>query len=492
MTLSPVSRGIEQALKELDLHSEVPLNDDISLEPEQFYNELGHLKHPRTGQEVPALTEYQVKVWKALHKWKRVFVVKSNKIGLTTSTLMADFQLALLPSSNRLSTRGYDTLLIGQTIQHAKEHLYTLRKMVLNSEKYGKYLVTKPTELLLRDETTKVTVLFIRNPENEMQPSRIIGLGLNNAGSILSWKNVKHIHISDPTAAEGDYTEALNAAMTRLANTDGSMIIETVPNGPQGKIYEMYQQFKDQPEKVGQFKVFEIPASEAVKAGVINQEFLDQEKQRLGVLYPQYYDGQFIAGAGNIFEPYLVDMCVQHYELAMGLNEKIMAVDPAYGSSKFAILGGEIINGVFHIKEARQFERPSPSVMLEMVASLYHRDRYSICYVDGSQPGLIQDLMMGADNRQPIVTMPVNFSQELNGMVLDAAKVVKEQKVRIHPAYSDLVTQLKTIQFNVKGVPDKNKIKFDLGDCFLMCSKHVAFGASAYKPYKFSRRGNGW
>ena len=51
--------------------------------------------------------------------------------------------------------------------------------------------------------------------------------------------------------------------MTRLANTDGTMIIETPPYGPRGKVYEIYMQSKlakgDSIE--GQFKLFTIPAT---------------------------------------------------------------------------------------------------------------------------------------------------------------------------------------------------------------------------------------
>jgi hypothetical protein len=485
---SALGRNIEAVLSKLDLKSTIPLDDVIPLEPAQFYDQLGHLKHPRTGEEVKELTDYQVSVWKALQKLKRVLVVKSNKIGLSTSTLMADFQLSLLPPSNPLSCMGYDQLLIGQTIQHAKEHLYTLRKMILNSERYSKYLVTKSTELLLRDEVTKVTVLFIRNPVNENQPSRIIGLGLSNAGSILSWKNVKHIHISDPTAAEGDYTEALNAAMTRLANTNGSMIIESVPSGPSGKLYEMHQQFNGLPEREGQFKVFEIPASEAVRAGVITQEFLDQERDRLGVLYPQYYEAKFIAGTGNIFSTYMVDLCIQHYDLTMGPGEKILAVDPAFGSSKFGVLGLENINNIWYVKEAKQFDRPSTSVMIDLIAGIMRRDGYYSCYVDSAHPGLIQDWSNGSSDgsRGPIVVFPVNFRESLDTMVPDAVKAVKEQRVRIHPAFTDLITQLKMVQYNEHGHPDKKKVSFDLGDCLLMALKNAAFGD--IHCYKFSRR----
>jgi len=47
-------------------------------------------------------------------------------------------------------------------------------------------LISKPTELLLKDEVTKVMQLFIHNPEKPHKPTRIIGLGGSNPGSIWS------------------------------------------------------------------------------------------------------------------------------------------------------------------------------------------------------------------------------------------------------------------------------------------------------------------
>lgn len=74
---------------------------------------------------VKQLAPYQLKVWRALLDQQRVLVVKTHKCGLSTSQLLADFQLAILPSSNQLSSSGYDTLLISQTKDIAKELLRT-------------------------------------------------------------------------------------------------------------------------------------------------------------------------------------------------------------------------------------------------------------------------------------------------------------------------------------------------------------------------------
>ena len=102
--------------------------------------------------------------------------------------------------------------------------------------------------------------------------------------------------------------------MTRLATTSGSMIIESPPYGPSGKLYEIYKQSKllkedkeAQQSPEGQFWVTTITAREAVAAGIIKQDFLDGERVRLAHLYPAYYEAEFMVGFGNLFLPETID-----------------------------------------------------------------------------------------------------------------------------------------------------------------------------------------
>ena len=53
-------------------------------------------------------------------------------------------------------------------------------------------------------------------------------------------------------------------------------------------------------------------------------------------------------------------------------------------------------------------------------------------------------------------------------MTINASRMVKEKQVVIHPAFTDLIADLKSVRYNSKGHPDKTKILFDLGDAFLM------------------------
>ena len=56
----------------------------------------------------------------------------------------------------------------------------------------------------------------------------------------------------------------------------------------------------------------------------------------------------------------------------------------------------------------------------------------------------------------------------------------KEKRVRFHPDIcSDLTAQLKSVEMNEKGHPDKKKLNFDLGDCYQMMANHFKFSKAS-------------
>jgi hypothetical protein len=260
----------------------------VPSDPQKFYQDFGYLLHPKTNEPITKLTPYQYNIWKDGQIYKYRLTIKSQKVGLTTSSLLEDFQKSIT------TCRGKEILIIAQSIQHAKEHLYTLRKLIISSKKYSSFLINKPNELLFRDEVTKVTVLYIKNPDNPYKPTRIIALGPKE-GSAWSWKEVKHIHMSDIAASNQiDDSGLFGAVFSRLANTDGTIHIETPPRGQRGKIWEIYSTSKLNDDDSQQFHVTEVPVSEAVKEGIITQEFLEGELKRQPLLYNQYYECEFL------------------------------------------------------------------------------------------------------------------------------------------------------------------------------------------------------
>ncbi len=108
--------------------------------------------------------------------------------------------------------------------------------------------------------------------------------------------------------------------------------------------------------------------------------------------------------------------------------------------------------------------------------------RYDKVLVDSAHPGLVTDLQ-----QRGVTVEAVNFQKELSDMTMKAAQAVKEQKVRIHPAFTEMTYQLKAVQFNEKGHPDKKQMTFDLGDCFLMGVSRL-LQANNYSIYVINRR----
>lgn len=454
----------------------LPKADQIPRDPQKFYEDFGFIIHPRTGQPAPRLTPYQYEFWKSglYHKYR--LAVKSQKIGLSTSILLEVFQHAIT------DCKGFELLVIAQSVQHAREHLYTLREMILNSQKYSPFLQTTPTDLLKQDEVSKVTMLYIKNPDNEMRPTRIIGLGGSEA-SVWSWKRVKFIHLSDIAVIKlKDYSGLISASMSRLANSDGSMIIETPPRGPQGKIYEIYNRSRqptNQEDPEGQFKVFTIPAREAVASGLISQEFLDRQRIELGAQYAQYYEAEFITGTGTCFKLEDVEATTTNYpydpapeSLPYGIST-CMGVDPGFGSSNFGICITAFVDGKARVLFADEFERPSDGEMIPIIWDLIQHYNCSKVYVDNSRPSIVKGIKLQWGERSdyenvdrelyPFMKVePIAFGhqQEHKAMLSWAKTMVERNWVAIDKRFVKLLDSLRTAT-EQEGTLDKELTAYD-------------------------------
>ena len=398
----------------------------VPKDPHQFYLWLGKIIHPLTKQEVDSYTSYQLRGWQ-LQLESDLLVVKSNKVGYSSSSLDALIQNCLLRK-----TAGYEKLIVCQTSQLAKEHLYTIRKRLIDSENGSKFLIhsIKERPYLIKGEETKIMELFIENPYNESDPSRIFGLGAS-AGSVVSWKRVNYVLASDITKSKTDYRAVLDGLSTRLANTRGRMHIETIPNGPTGRIYEMYEQILN--GDITDMKLLTITADDAVKEGVITQEYLESEKKRLGIMYDQYFNADFIVGHGNVFRPDDIKACYEQYkEPVLNTAAPIsMGIDPGFGSSKFAVTILQFEDNLFKVLYAKEWDRPSYENMVSLIAQLRYQYRPNKIFVDAAKPDFIKSLK-------------IQFSESIH--YEDIIKEAKKEKV--DPDYRMFVCP---VSFNEHG-----------------------------------------
>ena len=297
-------RRLKRELNLRDGPDPVPI--DIPRDPQKFYEDFGFLLHPRQKDAngfpalVKQLTPYQYEFWKYQGD---ALAIKSQKIGLSTSCLLEDFQFTLLPEG-----AGKDVLIIAQNEKLATDHIRTLKLMIYNSEKYSQLLLDDPATF--REEKSKASEIFVKNPFKRKAPSRIIGLGRSES-SVWSWKNVGKVHMSDVAMLEiKDQRTFFGAVYSRLANTEGIVKIETPPNGQQGEVFNIYNKskikweidpiisdtFADDPRDHGsKFKIFEYPVQLAVDSGIISQQFIDKERRHIGdALFSQLYECSFL------------------------------------------------------------------------------------------------------------------------------------------------------------------------------------------------------
>jgi hypothetical protein len=55
------------------------------------------------------------------------------------------------------------------------------------------------------------------------------------------------------------------------------------------------------------FNYTEIPASQAVDAGVIREEWLDAQRSKLGKMFSKYYECQWIVEGGKVIPDYQLE-----------------------------------------------------------------------------------------------------------------------------------------------------------------------------------------
>ena len=432
------------------------LNIQIPTDPQEFYQDFGYLLHPKTGEYVEELTDYQYKIWKNDNQAKYRVVIKSQKVGISTSVLLEDFQIALTKA------KGFDILIIAQTQAHANEHLRTLKNLILNSEKYKQFLITNPSELLLKEEKTKVGVAYIKNPDNALHPTRIIALG-SSESQIWSWKNIKHIHVSDITASKlVDDTSLFAAAFSRLANTDGTMLIETPPRRPVGKVYEIYEKYYINKEHSDLFDITIVTAQDAVNTGLITSEFLTAERERLGPLYSQFYEAEFLSVGGNVF-PY-VDI---DYAITLGEKYKHLPINPyclhlggvdfGFSSSVTAlyVLELDTENQIARIVVGKEYDKKTPSEIANEMHSLHRQISHLLWFVDGANRGAVNEVKSKYGERldwtksedvspEDNFVIPVSFGKEHKQMLEHTYHVITKRKIAIPKEYNKLISSLRT------------------------------------------------
>lgn len=253
--------------------------------------------------------------------------------------------------------------------------------------------------------------------------------------------------------------------------------VSTAGESPSGFFYDIMQEH----EKETVYKRFHfyveagLLQDKKTKTSIFSKEFIDKASEARS--FEREYLGIWGSNVGDIFNPEALDqVCSEEYEWrdSDASNNRVIGIDPAYGSSEFAIVITELQQGKKTVIYAESFQRASYLEIVEKVAELGKRFKTKKCFIDSSDPALIRDLR----DKYHFNVTGIAFNSYGQKMLNYAADHIDNLNVKIHPMFRKLKQQLMTIKFNKKGLPDKtNQTPFDLGDAFLLAMYYYKMGS---------------
>jgi len=265
----------------------------------------------------------------------------------------------------------------------------------------------------------------------------------------------------------GQQVSARHVVERYIAKTHPWSLLNSTPNAPGGMMDTIWH------EENSIYRKIELPYTVGLKYGIYSKYEIEEAMKSPS--FQREYNLRFGVGIGNIFNQALVDRSLAQYPKGPQGGIRVLNLDPAFGesetASKYGIVGGEKRGDIVYVTHAEQRARPSPDVMMDYVHQVYYEGKYHVLRIDSAWSGIIRDFAAGnpKTGRRPINADAVVFSEKLEPMTAQAPLAIQNDQVRIDPAYTDLIAQLKAIEYKKnRGIPDKDKISFDIGDAFLM------------------------
>ena len=274
-----------------------------------------------------------------------------------------------------------------------------------------------------------------------------------------------------------------------IAKTNPYLIWTSTPYLPGG----LYEQIEDEPEDECIYTRKLLLLDRALASGHYTEDSIKEWKKSPSFMREAY--GEYGYGTGDIFSN-MVDDIIEEYDINYQGGQSGTYADPAFGSSLFGIISAEKrSDGLIYITEAHEHERALPSSMIEVMKESWGRHKQA-CKIDAANSGFIREL-----KAEGIPAVPVAFGQSVpitetgkmsipkssknhtvgaktpqtdttttlkKKLPINASSMVKDKKIRIHPVFKKLISQMRAVRFDKMGGIDKSEVPFDLVDAFDM------------------------
>jgi hypothetical protein len=335
---------------------------------------------------------------------------------------------------------------------------------------------------------SKETVLNLNGCEISAYPS-------NHIDSARSLTNPKFILID-----EGDYLPKFQQEDVRhvseryIAKSDPFIVMVSTPNAPGG----LFETIEKEPFDTCIYKKMFLDYTYGI-GKIYTKEEID--KAHASPSFEREYCLKYQGLIGNVFSQASIENALKIPYNSLQINpsaKKSFGIDPAFGgTSEFAIVATQLVNGKIQVIYAESYDRPDFSDMVLEVWDLKQKcGHVSNIYVDAANPEVVQALKQEFEERYDeqwirdqfayckkhnlhiedrMFIVPVPFSVEgakslqhakwlLDEREEDGSSLIQIDRERFHK----LVTALRTAVANVYKLDKEVSVFNDILDAFRM------------------------
>ena len=344
---------------------------------------------------------------------------------------------------------------------------------------------------------SKETVLELNRVRIESYPS-------NHIDSFRSLDNPKFILLDEADFFRKSEQEEVRAVSERyIAKSNPYIILVSTPNMPEG----LMQNIENEPEESCLYHRIKLD----YRYGLSKiYSIKDIERAKQSPSFDREYDLKYLGKVGNLYSQLSIQNAIErgkNYDpdSINQLSEKYMCIDPAFSSSKFAILVAEWLKSerMINIVYAEELDHPSYEEAVDHIFMLTKQlGNIKNIGVDGSNPELIVSLKKKIDERsdwkyiqekvqhckkhslnlaQYMLVCPIVFNTEnINFFSSHSKRLLDDSRgfIAINPKFSKLITALSGAVFNEYKLDKEESPHNDLTDCFQMLTTFFKFKSS--------------
>jgi hypothetical protein len=347
--------------------------------------------------------------------------------------------------------------------------------------------------------SNKETVLDLNGVRIEVYPS-------HHLDSMRGLANVSFIFQDEADFyPPGQSKDARDISERYIGKSNPFIVLASTPNRP-GSLFDLIER-----EKENECIYHRIKLDYTYGLGKIYTKE-EIEKARQSPSFKREYDLQFDGIIGNTFHVKDIDRAIQlgnKYDPNRVVvdAEKILGLDPGWGSSAFGLVLLQVANGRMEVLMADEFERPRYEDMIGKVMDIIHglnrrnldQEYLGSCkiYVDGSNPEFIISLKQqvgdiarweyinekilyckknNLDLARYMTVVPVPFSTEGKNMIMHTKELLEFETplIAINPKFDKLITSLRTAISDDLGKLDKEQTSYhNVLDAFRLALKGV-------------------